>query len=301
MGTHPIFESDFDCLTETMEAYVAALEAKLAEASGIQVDQIKKNQLANAASEMGAINEMTSFINSISVQAAGQAQANIANPLIGSVLNTVKAETGEEGAFALPKMPYEYGQLEPTICEEIMRIHHSKHHNGYVNNLNAAVKKLGEAEAAGDLTAINQLAGAINFNGGGHLNHTIFWSNMAPPPLGGGEPKGQLADQITKDFGSFDSFKKELTAKASGVKGSGWGWLGWNRQQSKLQVATCQNQDPLEATTGLVPLLGIDVWEHAYYLQYKNLRGSYVDSIFNVFNWNNVAERFVNARKAAGH
>ena len=111
-----------------------------------------------------------------------------------------------------------------------MRIHHSKHHNGYVTNLNAAVKKLGEAEAAGDVSAINQckpidqtfiiliifsiVAGAINFNGGGHLNHTIFWSNMAAPPLGGGEPKGQLADQINKDFGSFDAFKKELTAKA---------------------------------------------------------------------------------------
>merc|ERR1711970_356795 len=265
MGTHPIFESDFDCLTETMEAYVAALEAKLAEASGIQVDQIKKNQLANAASEMGAINEMTSFINSISVQAAGQAQANIANPLIGSVLNTIKAETGEENSFVLPKMGYEYGQLEPTICEEIMRI--------------------------------NQLAAAINFNGGGHLNHTIFWSNMAPPPLGGGVPSGPLADQINKDFGSFDAFKKELTTKASGVKGSGWGWLGWNKNAAKLEVATCQNQDPLEATTGLVPLLGIDVWEHAYYLQYKNLRGSYVDSIFNVFNWTNVAERFANAKK----
>jgi len=298
MGTHPIFESDFDCLTDcTMDAYVAALEAKLAEVSGIEVDQIKKNQFANAQSEQSAINDMTAYINNISVQSKAQAQAGIKNPLIGSVLQSVKAETGEEGAFALPKMPYEYGQLEPTICEEIMRIHHSKHHNGYVTNLNAAVKKLGEAEAAGDVSAINQLAGAINFNGGGHLNHTIFWSNMAPPPLGGGEPKGQLADQINKDFGSFDSFKKELTAKASGVKGSGWGWLGWNKQQSKLQVATCQNQDPLEPTTGLVPLLGIDVWEHAYYLQYKNLRGSYVDSIFNVFNWNNVAERFANAKK----
>jgi len=280
-----------------MDAYVAALEAKLAEVSGIEVDQIKKNQFANAQSEQSAINDMTAYINNISVQSKAQAQAGVKNPLIGSVLNSVKAETGEEGAFALPKMPYEYGALEPTICEEIMRIHHSKHHNGYVTNLNAAVKKLGEAEAAGDVSAINQLAGAINFNGGGHLNHTIFWSNMAAPPLGGGEPKGQLADQINKDFGSFDAFKKELTAKASGVKGSGWGWLGWNKQASKLQVATCQNQDPLEPTTGLVPLLGIDVWEHAYYLQYKNLRGSYVDSIFNVFNWNNVAERFANAKK----
>jgi len=280
-----------------MEAYIAALEAKLAEASGIQVDQIKKNQFANAASEGAAIDEMTGFINSISVQAAGQAQAGVANPVIGAVLNSIKAETGEENSFVLPKMGYEYGQLEPTICEEIMRIHHSKHHNGYVTNLNAAVKKLGDAQAAGDVGAINQLAAAINFNGGGHLNHTIFWSNMAPPPLGGGVPSGPLADQINKDFGSFDAFKKELTTKASGVKGSGWGWLGWNKNAAKLEVATCQNQDPLEATTGLVPLLGIDVWEHAYYLQYKNLRGSYVDSIFNVFNWTNVSERLANAKK----
>lgn len=280
-----------------MDAYVAALEAKLAEVSGIQVDQIKKNQLANAASEMSAINDMTGFINSISVQAQGQAQAQVENPVISAVLNSIKNETAEEGAFVLPKMGYEYGQLEPTICEEIMRIHHSKHHNGYVTNLNAAVKKLGEAKAAGDVAAVNQLAAAINFNGGGHLNHTIFWSNMAPPPLGGGVPSGPLADQINKDFGSFDAFKKELSTKAGGVKGSGWGWLGWNKSANKLQVATCQNQDPLEATTGLVPLLGIDVWEHAYYLQYKNLRGSYVESIFNVFNWNNVAERLANAQK----
>jgi len=280
-----------------MDAYVAALEAKLAEVSGIQVDQIKKNQLANAASEMSAINEMTGFINSISVQAQGQAQAQVENPVISAVLNSIKNETAEEGAFVLPKMGYEYGQLEPTICEEIMRIHHSKHHNGYVTNLNAAVKKLGEAKAAGDVAAVNQLAAAINFNGGGHLNHTIFWSNMAPPPLGGGVPSGALADQINKDFGSFDAFKKELSTKAGGVKGSGWGWLGWNKSANKLEVATCQNQDPLEATTGLVPLLGIDVWEHAYYLQYKNLRGSYVESIFNVFNWNNVAERLANAQK----
>jgi len=280
-----------------MDAYVAALEAKLAEVSGINVDQVRKNQFANAQSEMNAIDDMTKFITNITVQATGQAQSGVKNPVIGAVLSSIKTETGEEGAFALPKMPYEYGQLEPTICEEIMRIHHSKHHNGYVTNLNAAVKKLGDAEAAGDISAVNQLAAAINFNGGGHLNHTIFWSNMAPPPLGGGLPTGALVDQINKDFGSFDAFKKELTTKASGVKGSGWGWLGWNKKSEILQVATCQNQDPLEATTGLVPLLGIDVWEHAYYLQYKNLRGSYVDSIFNVFNWTNVSERFVNAKK----
>ena len=143
------------------------------------------------------------------------------------------------------------------------------------------------------------------------MNHTIFWTNMAPN--GGGLPTGELADQINTDFGSFEAFKKEMSAKSAAVKGikniqifdtkfsifigSGWGWLGWNTAAKKLQVATCQNQDPLEATTGLKPLLGIDVWEHAYYIQYKNLRAAYVDKIFDVFNWTNVAERFANAKK----
>jgi Fe-Mn family superoxide dismutase len=273
-----------------MDSYVAALEAKLAEVSGIKI-----NQMANAKAEGAAIQEATQYIQSISIQKAGEASAAVRNPLISSVLGTIQAETGEVGKFALPKMGYEYNQLEPTICEEIMRIHHSKHHNGYVTNLNNAVTKLQEAEKAGDVNAINQLTEAINFNGGGHLNHTIFWTNMAPS--GGGQPQGELADQINTDFGSFDAFKKEMTAKSAAVKGSGWGWLGWNKVGKKLQVATCQNQDPLEATTGLVPLLGIDVWEHAYYIQYKNLRASYVDKIFDVFNWNNVAERFAKAKK----
>lgn len=281
-----------------MDAYVSALEAKLAEASGIKIDQIRKNQFANAQSEANAINEMTTYIQNISVQSAAKATAAAKNPLITSVLGSIKSETGESDKYVLPPMGYEYNALEPTICEEIMKIHHSKHHNGYVNNLNNAVAKLAEAEKAGDLKAINQLAGAINFNGGGHLNHTIFWTNMAPPPVGGGLPKGDLLDQINKDFGSFDAFKQEMATKSSGVKGSGWGWLGWNKCCAKLQVATCSNQDPLEASTGLVPLLGIDVWEHAYYIQYKNLRGSYVDSIFNVFNWNNVSERFNKAKSA---
>jgi len=273
-----------------MDAYVKALEAKLTEVSGIKV-----NQLANAASEGAAIADATSFIQGITVSKPAEVAQCPRNPLIGKVLSSIKGETGEETTFQLPKLGYEYGALEPTICAEIMQIHHSKHHNGYVNNLNAAVAKLAEAEKAGDTNAINQLTEAINFNGGGHLNHTIFWTNMAPN--GGGLPSGELATQIDTDFGSFDAFKKEMCAKSAAVKGSGWGWLGWNCAAKKLQVATCQNQDPLEATTGLKPLLGIDVWEHAYYIQYKNLRAAYVDKIFDVFNWANVAERFANAKK----
>lgn len=156
-----------------------------------------------------------------------------------------------------------------------------------------------EAETANDTSAINALLPAIKFNGGGHLNHTIFWTNMAPNA--GGDPTGAISDAINKDFGSFQAFKDKFSTASAGVKGSGWGWLGYCPKGDKLSVATCQNQDGLQVTHGLVPLLGIDVWEHAYYLQYKNLRPAYVAAFFNVINWTNVNERLENARKAAGH
>ena len=133
------------------------------------------------------------------------------------------------------------------------------------------------------------------FNGGGHINHSIFWTNLSPN--GGGEPTGELASQIVLDFGSFADFKKIMIEIPSSVKGSGWGWLGWNRKTSKLEIVATKNQDPLEATTGLIPLLGIDVWEHAYYIQYKNLRGEYVERIFDIVDWQNISERFEIAKK----
>jgi len=194
----------------------------------------------------------------------------------------------------LPKLPYEYNALEPVISAEIMQLHHSKHHATYVNNLNAALVKLKEAEKKVDVSGIVALQPALRFNGGGHINHSIFWTNLSPK--GGGEPSGDLLAQIKKDFGSFDNFKTQLSAASVGVQGSGWGWLGYNPQTKSLQIATCGNQDPLQATTGLIPLFGIDVWEHAYYLQYKNVRPDYVKAIFNVANWPDVAQRFEKAK-----
>ena len=141
----------------------------------------------------------------------------------------------------------------------------------------------------------NLVSEAIVFNGGGHINHSIFWTILSPTC--GGEPTNDLASQIRLDFGSFEDFKKNMIERSSAVKGSGWGWLAWNRKTSKLEIVTTQNQDPLEATTGLIPLLGIDVWEHAYYIQYKNLRAEYVERIFDIIDWINVAERFENAKK----
>ncbi|XP_009464621.1 PREDICTED: superoxide dismutase [Mn], mitochondrial [Nipponia nippon] len=195
----------------------------------------------------------------------------------------------------LPDLPYDYGALEPHISAEIMQLHHSKHHATYVNNLNVAEEKYKEALAKGDVTAQVSLQPAVKFNGGGHINHTIFWTNLSP--TGGGEPKGELMEAIKRDFGSFANFKEKLTAVSVGVQGSGWGWLGYNKEQGRLQIAACANQDPLQGTTGLIPLLGIDVWEHAYYLQYKNVRPDYLKAIWNVINWENVSSRYATCKK----
>nr|CAR85669.1 cytoplasmic manganese superoxide dismutase [Cyanagraea praedator] len=282
------------------DLYIAALEKKLAELSGIEVDQIKKNQLANASSEARSIREMAEYVDSIQVKQAGQAVAGQVNPQVAAMFVHIKAELGEErGAHSLPPLQYDYDALEPHISATIMQIHHTKHHQGYINNLKAASEKLVEAEKANDIAAMNSLLPAIKFNGGGHLNHTIFWTNMAPKA--GGEPTGAIAEAIKKDFGSFQSFKEKFSGSSVGVKGSGWGWLGYCPKDDKVAIATCQNQDPLQITHGLIPLLGLDVWEHAYYLQYKNLRADYVKAFFNVINWANVNQRYEAARKAAGH
>jgi len=194
----------------------------------------------------------------------------------------------------LPDLKYDFNALEPYISADIMKLHYSKHHQTYVNNLNVAEEKLAEAMAKNDVKSIIALQPALKFNGGGHINHSIFWENLSPK--GGGEPSGDLMAAIKADFGSFENMKKELVASTVAVQGSGWGWLGYNPSSGRLSVATCANQDPLQPTTGLVPLFGIDVWEHAYYLQYKNVRPDYVNAIFNVANWTDVSNRFAAAR-----
>ncbi len=198
-------------------------------------------------------------------------------------------------SYQLPHLPYDFNALEPVISAEIMELHYKKHHQAYVTNLNAALEKYHEAETKNDVAQMIALQAAIKFNGGGHINHSIFWTVLAPIGKGGGGmPSGELAEMIQRDFGSFDGFKEKLTAAATGIQGSGWGWLGYNKAQKRLEIATSANQDPLSAQ-GLVPLLGIDVWEHAYYLQYKNVRADYVKAIWQIFHWKNVEERFAKA------
>lgn len=198
-------------------------------------------------------------------------------------------------SYQLPELPYDFNALEPVISAEIMELHYTKHHKGYVTNLNAALEKYHEAETRNDVAQMIALQSAIKFNGGGHINHSIFWTILAPISKGGGQgPKGELAKMIERDFGSFEVFKEKFNTATTAVQGSGWGWLGYSKGQKRLEIAACSNQDPL-STQGLVPILGIDVWEHAYYLQYKNVRADYVKAIWQVFNWKNIEDRFAKA------
>jgi len=203
-------------------------------------------------------------------------------------------------AYSLPALPYDYAALEPTIDAATMHLHHDKHHQAYVNNLNAAIEKhpeLGSKEAWElllDLNAIPEdIRGAVRNNGGGHVNHTMFWEIMKPG--GGGAPTGAIGDQITKDFGSFDDFKKAFND--AGVKqfGSGWAWVVLDG--GKLKILSTANQDS-PITLGFYPIFGNDVWEHAYYLNYQNRRPDYLAAWWNVVNWDEINKRFDKARTA---
>lgn len=199
--------------------------------------------------------------------------------------------------YTLPDLNYDFSDLEPIISAEIMELHYSKHHKTYVTNLNAALEKLHEAESKKEMASVIASQQAIRFNGGGHVNHSIFWTNLAPVSQGGGEaPKGDLAAMLQHTFGSFDAFVEKMSQQTIAIQGSGWGWLGFDKNLKRLVLASCANQDPL-STLGYVPLLGIDVWEHAYYLQYKNVRADYVKNIWKVVNWKNVEERLAAAKK----
>jgi Fe-Mn family superoxide dismutase len=200
-------------------------------------------------------------------------------------------------AFEVPDLPYDYGALEPHIDEQTMRIHHDKHHQAYVDKANAALEGTEWADKDVDEVLKNLGAlpadkqGPVRNNAGGHANHTFFWQIMSPD--GGGEPGGALADAIAEVFGSFDDFKAKF--KDAGVNrfGSGWAWLVWDG--SALQVTSTPNQDS-PVSDGQVPVLGADVWEHAYYLKYQNRRPDYLDAFWNVVNWDEVASRFEQAR-----
>jgi Fe-Mn family superoxide dismutase len=189
----------------------------------------------------------------------------------------------------LPKLPYAYNALEPVIDEQTMRLHHDVHHAAYVKGLNLAEEKIAEARKSGDYGLIKHWERELAFHGSGHVLHVLFWTNLSPK--GGGEPTGKLAEAIKQEWGSFDGFKKEFSAAANAVEGSGWGILTYNVPLKQLAILQVEKHQDLNQW-GAVPLLVADVWEHAYYLKYQNKRGEYVDNLFKIFDWKEVEKRF---------
>ena len=194
----------------------------------------------------------------------------------------------------LPALPYDFGALEPHIDTQTMQIHHGKHHQAYVNNLNAALDKHPELHQKSlddllkNLNAVPEaIRGPVRNNGGGHANHSLFWTLMSPK--GGGEPSGALADAIKKSFGDFAKFKEQFAAAGTGRFGSGWAWVIWNN--GKLEITSTPNQDT-PVMDGKTPILGLDVWEHAYYLKYQNRRPDYIAAWWGVVDWAEIGKRF---------
>lgn len=192
--------------------------------------------------------------------------------------------------YVLPELPYAYDALEPHISAEIMELHHSKHHQNYVNGANAALEKLEAARKDGSIAAVvTALSKDLAFNLGGHTNHSLFWENLGPN--GGGKPTGALAAAIDADFGSFEEFQKHFAAAALGLQGSGWAVLAYDKIGERLVIEQMTDQQG-NLSIDLVPLLLLDMWEHAFYLQYKNVKADYVAAVWNVFNWDEVAARY---------
>ena len=196
--------------------------------------------------------------------------------------------------YTLPELPYDYSALQPSISARIMELHHSKHHQAYVTGANTALDQLAEARDSGNLANVNKLTKDLAFNLGGHVNHSIFWTNMSPD--GGDRPTGEVAAALDEHFGSFDKFTAHFTAAAMGVQGSGWAALVYDSIGQRPIVLQFHDQQQ-DFPAGTVPLLLLDVWEHAYYLDYANVRADYVKAFWNIVSWSNVEQRLAVARK----
>ena len=194
--------------------------------------------------------------------------------------------------YTLPELPYDYAALEPHISGRIMELHHDRHHAAYVTGANAALEKLRAAREAGDHAAINLHEKNLAFNLGGHINHSIFWKNLSPN--GGGEPEGDLAEAIKDSFGSFDAFKAQFTAAALGIQGSGWAVLAHDSVSGRLVTFQMFDQQG-NVPVGTIPLFQVDMWEHAFYLDYLNVKADYVKAVWNIANWQDAGERLAAA------
>ncbi|MEY4437106.1 MAG: hypothetical protein RL100_570 [Actinomycetota bacterium] len=199
--------------------------------------------------------------------------------------------------YALPELGYDYAALEPSISARIMELHHSKHHAAYVAGINGALDALEEARAKNDFTWVNKLQKDLAFHLGGHINHSIFWKNLAP--ANSDRPEGELAAAINEFFGSFEAFQAHFNASAMGIQGSGWSFLAWDVLGQRLIIEQLYDQQGNVVPTS-VPLLMLDMWEHAFYLDYQNVKGDYVKAFWNIINWADVQARFEAARGKTG-
>ena len=195
--------------------------------------------------------------------------------------------------YTLPDLEYDYSALAPHIAAEIMQLHHSKHHQAYVTGANTALEKLAEARDTGNYAALPKLEKDLAFNLGGHINHSIFWKNMSPD--GGGEPAGALGDALTEAFAGFAQFQKHFSETALTIQGSGWSVLAWDTLAGRLGIYQLYDQQG-NLPAAQIPLLQLDMWEHAFYLQYRNVKADYVAAWWNVVNWTDVAARWERAR-----
>ena len=195
--------------------------------------------------------------------------------------------------YTLPELAYDYAALEPSISARIMELHHSKHHAAYVAGANAALDQMAEAREKSDFVSINKLQKDLAFHLSGHINHSIFWTNLAASNTD--RPEGELASAINEFFGSFEAFQAHFNAAAMGIQGSGWAFLAWDSVGQKLIIEQLYDQQS-NVATGSIPLLMLDMWEHAFYLDYQNVKGDYVKAFWNIINWQNIAERFELAR-----
>ncbi|MGM8216376.1 superoxide dismutase [Bacillaceae bacterium W0354] len=277
-----------------------AIDLKSKWSNAIATNSISEEKITQF--ELG-LNEMITQINNLK-KGTNQLDSKIADDLRkqaiklsdlwNDMFNRKKETKVPIGKHVLPPLPYPYDALEPTISEEIMRLHHDKHHKSYVEGLNKAEKEMQKARQEGNYDLIKHWEREAAFNGAGHYLHTIFWNVMCPK--GGGKPTGSLMREIESTFGSFNQFKKHFSEAAKKVEGVGWTLLVWSPRSHRLEILQAEKHQNL-TQWDVIPLLVLDIWEHAYYLQYKNNRGKYVDNWWNVVNWNEVEKRFQAASK----
>ncbi|KAF8475618.1 Manganese/iron superoxide dismutase [Kalaharituber pfeilii] len=254
-----------------------------------QLPQIVFN-FTNPSESSSAVSSLSTPITTTTPVASFEASTEPETIVQSYQLDEIMAEQCQP-KYMLPALPYKYDALEPYISKQIMELHHKKHHQAYVNNLNAALASLVKALAKNDIKQQIELQQVINFNGGGHINHSLFWTGLcsATSPAASPSSAPRLQAAIQKRWGSYDTFKETFSTTLLGIQGSGWGWLAKDGS-GVLSIETTKDQDPV--TGGKLPIFGVDMWEHAYYLQYYNDKASYVHGIWNIINWETAEKRF---------